>query len=165
MAIIVSQVVKTMHKFMQGRQGQSLSFEGGIKRQKTRSDNQLASPLLASAGGGAAQRYISVDYWGLLCLTSTLGALPQILCRLFSLVSGWVMYWKRRSASSRGGGSVGGRWLPPLLPGAWEAGRVPVVVMGVVLCIGMPVLAVAVVLVMVAELLPRVGQKLVRKLR
>jgi uncharacterized iron-regulated membrane protein len=84
---------------------------------------------------------------------------------LFSLVSGWVMYWKRRSASSRGGGSVGGRWLPPLLPGAWQAGRVPVVVMGVVLCIGMPVLAVAVVLVMVAELLPRVGQKVVRKLR
>jgi uncharacterized iron-regulated membrane protein len=83
---------------------------------------------------------------------------------LFSLVSGWVMYWKRRSASSRGG-SISGRWLPPLLPGAWQAGRMPVAVTGVVLCIGMPVLAVAVVLVMVAELLPRVGQKYVQKLR
>jgi uncharacterized iron-regulated membrane protein len=52
---------------------------------------------------------------------------------LFSLVSGWVMFFKRRRAGQFG--------LPKLLPGAWRSAPVAAVVLGVGLCALMPLLA------------------------
>jgi uncharacterized iron-regulated membrane protein len=52
---------------------------------------------------------------------------------LFSLVSGWVMFFKRRRA--------GGAGLPKLVPGAWRAAPPAAVVLGLGLCALMPLLA------------------------
>jgi uncharacterized iron-regulated membrane protein len=52
---------------------------------------------------------------------------------LFSLVSGWVMFFKRRRAGLLG--------LPRLLPGAWRAAPAFAVVLGVALCTLLPLLA------------------------
>jgi uncharacterized iron-regulated membrane protein len=52
---------------------------------------------------------------------------------LFSLVSGWVMFFKRRRAGLAG--------LPKLVPGAWRAAPPIAVVLGLALCALMPLLA------------------------
>ncbi len=65
---------------------------------------------------------------------------------LFSLVSGWVMYLKRRQPGSLG--------VPRLLPGTWRAAAMPAVA-AVALGVLMPVLAVATLAVLLIELLLR----------
>lgn len=64
---------------------------------------------------------------------------------LFSLISGWVMYFKRRPRGSLG--------FPRLLPGAWKSPSIPMWVSAVVLCVGLPVLAVSAAGVLFVELL------------
>jgi uncharacterized iron-regulated membrane protein len=63
---------------------------------------------------------------------------------LFSLLSGWVMFFKRRRAGLLG--------LPKLLPGAWRTVSPGVVVVGVALCALMPLLAISAAAVVVLEL-------------
>jgi uncharacterized iron-regulated membrane protein len=63
---------------------------------------------------------------------------------LFSTVSGWVMFFKRRRA-----GQVG---LPKLLPGAWRAAPLWAVVLGIGLCVLMPLLALSTLVLLVVEL-------------
>ncbi|MFC5458790.1 PepSY-associated TM helix domain-containing protein [Massilia niabensis] len=56
---------------------------------------------------------------------------------LFSLASGWVMFFKRRGSSRAGRAPL----LPPLLPGAWRAAS-PLALAGTAaLCLLMPLLA------------------------
>ncbi len=64
---------------------------------------------------------------------------------LFSLVSGWVMFFKRYQSGSR--------WLPRLLPGAWKAASVPCWVTAGVLCIAMPLLALSAAAVIMVEII------------
>lgn len=67
---------------------------------------------------------------------------------LFSLVSGWVMFFKRRRAGQSGlQGS-----LPKLLPGAWRAAPPWAVLLGLGLCVLMPLLALSVVVLVLVEL-------------
>lgn len=68
---------------------------------------------------------------------------------LFSLLSGWVMYFKRRRSEGLG--------LPALLPGAWRAASPPALLGAAVLCALLPLLAIsaAVLLVLEALVLPR----------
>ncbi len=56
---------------------------------------------------------------------------------LFSLVSGWVMFFKRRQASSA--------FLPALLPGAWRSVSPWAVLGGAFMLVAMPVLALSAV--------------------
>ncbi len=63
---------------------------------------------------------------------------------LFSLVSGWVMFFKRRRAGQLG--------LPKLLPGAWRAAPPLAVVLGIALCALMPLLALSTALLVLVEL-------------
>jgi uncharacterized iron-regulated membrane protein len=56
---------------------------------------------------------------------------------LFSLVSGWVMFFKRRQASSA--------FLPALLPGAWRSVSPWAVLGGAFMLLAMPVLALSAV--------------------
>ncbi len=62
---------------------------------------------------------------------------------LFSLVSGWVMYLKRRAPGSAG--------LPRLPTGAWKRGAVQLTLWSALSCIVMPVITLAVGLVIVLE--------------
>jgi uncharacterized iron-regulated membrane protein len=62
---------------------------------------------------------------------------------LFSLVSGWVMFFKRRRD-----GQVG---LPKLLPGAWRATPPAAAVLGIGLCALMPLLALSAAVLAVLE--------------
>jgi uncharacterized iron-regulated membrane protein len=63
---------------------------------------------------------------------------------LFSLVSGWVMFFKRRRAGLLG--------LPKLVPGAWRAVPLPAAVLGLALCALLPLLAASAFVVMLFEL-------------
>ncbi len=63
---------------------------------------------------------------------------------LFSLVSGWAMFFRRR----RGGGPG----LPKLLPGAWRSAPPATVVLGIGLCLLMPLLALSVAVLAALEL-------------
>ena len=56
---------------------------------------------------------------------------------LFSLVSGWVMFFKRRQASSA--------FLPALLPGAWRSVSLWAILGGALMLVAMPVLAMSAV--------------------
>lgn len=67
---------------------------------------------------------------------------------LFSLVSGWVMFFKRW----RKGASA----LPTLLPGAWRAVSVSMVLVTIVLCVAMPLLALSAAGVALIEVAMRV---------
>ncbi|MFA9218886.1 MAG: PepSY-associated TM helix domain-containing protein [Sphingomonadaceae bacterium] len=62
---------------------------------------------------------------------------------LFSLVSGWVMFFKRRKP--------GAGWLPKLLPGAWRSASAPMLLTTAALCALMPLLAVSAALVALVE--------------
>ncbi len=62
---------------------------------------------------------------------------------LFSLGSGWVMFFKRRRAGSFG--------LPRVLPGAWRAVPVGAWLGAAVLCIGLPLLAISAAVLLVLE--------------
>lgn len=62
---------------------------------------------------------------------------------LFSLVSGWVMFFKRRRA--------GIAWLPRLLPGAWRSLPPLAMLLGLALCALMPLLAISSVALVVVE--------------
>ena len=62
---------------------------------------------------------------------------------LFSLVSGWVMFFKRRRAGLPG--------LPKLLPGAWRATPPAAVLLGLALCALMPLLAQSAAVVLAIE--------------
>lgn len=62
---------------------------------------------------------------------------------LFSLVSGWAMFFKRRRAGLAG--------LPKLVPGAWRAVLPAAVALGIGLCALMPLLAVSALLVAALE--------------
>tara|TARA_R110001599_G_scaffold64023_4_gene179553 strand:+ start:239307 stop:240680 length:1374 start_codon:yes stop_codon:yes gene_type:complete len=62
---------------------------------------------------------------------------------LFSLISGWVMFVKRRQ--------TGAPALPKLLPGAWRAASPLFWLVAIALCIAMPVLAVSATLVLLLE--------------
>lgn len=64
---------------------------------------------------------------------------------LFSLVSGWIMFFKRPRQNFLG--------LPRLLPGAWRATPIGAVVTGVLLCIAMPLLAASAAVVALVEIL------------
>jgi uncharacterized iron-regulated membrane protein len=66
---------------------------------------------------------------------------------LFSLVSGWVMYFKRRT--SAGAGRLG---LPKLLPGAWRATPPAAAVLGIGLCALLPLLALSAAVLAVLEI-------------
>lgn len=66
---------------------------------------------------------------------------------LFSLVTGWVMFFKRRREGMSG--------LPRLLPGAWTAAPPTAWVIAVVLCVFMPLLALSAALVLSIEFLMR----------
>jgi uncharacterized iron-regulated membrane protein len=65
---------------------------------------------------------------------------------LFSLVSGWTMFFKRRS--STGAGWLG---LPKLVPGAWRAMPPAALVLGIGLCLLMPLLALSAAVLAVIE--------------
>jgi uncharacterized iron-regulated membrane protein len=62
---------------------------------------------------------------------------------LFSLVSGWAMFFKRRRAGLAG--------LPKLVPGAWRAAPLLAVVLGLALCALMPLLALSACVVAAIE--------------
>jgi len=62
---------------------------------------------------------------------------------LFSLVSGWAMFFKRRRAGVLG--------LPKLLPGAWRATPPAAVVLALALCALMPLLALSAAAVLAVE--------------
>jgi len=64
---------------------------------------------------------------------------------LFSLLSGWVMYFKRARS--------GGLGLPALLPNAWTAASPLALLGGVALCALLPLLAVSAAVVLVLEVL------------
>jgi len=68
---------------------------------------------------------------------------------LFSLVSGWVMFFKRRRSGQLG--------LPKLLPGAWRAAPVGWVALGVGLCVLMPLLALSALILVVLEVSLKYG--------
>jgi len=63
---------------------------------------------------------------------------------LFSLVSGWVMFFKRRRAGQLG--------LPKLVPGAWRSAPPLALLLGIALCALMPLLAVSTALLVLVEL-------------
>jgi uncharacterized iron-regulated membrane protein len=63
---------------------------------------------------------------------------------LFSLLSGWVMFFKRRRAGQLG--------LPKLLPGAWRSAPVAWVIVGAGLCALMPLLALSTLVLLGVEL-------------
>jgi uncharacterized iron-regulated membrane protein len=62
---------------------------------------------------------------------------------LFSLVSGWVMFFKRRRAGQLG--------LPRLVPGAWRAAPPAGIILGLGLCALMPLLALSAAVLVVVE--------------
>lgn len=62
---------------------------------------------------------------------------------LFSLISGWVMFFKRRQP-----GSIG---LPRLLPGAWKSASPAAWLMAVVMFAAMPLLALSAAIVLTLE--------------
>lgn len=64
---------------------------------------------------------------------------------LFSLVSGWVMFFKRRQPGTFG--------LPRLLPGAWKSASLATWVTAAVLCIAMPLLAPSAAVLLITEFL------------
>ena len=64
---------------------------------------------------------------------------------LFSLVSGWVMFFKRRPPGSLG--------LPRLLPGAWTSPSALAWLMAALMCALMPLLLISGCLLMLLELL------------
>lgn len=64
---------------------------------------------------------------------------------IFSLISGWVMFFKRRRAGLLG--------LPKLLPGAWRTVSPGPIVLGIAMCALMPLLAISGVAVLMLELL------------
>ncbi|RJF92017.1 PepSY-associated TM helix domain-containing protein [Noviherbaspirillum saxi] len=64
---------------------------------------------------------------------------------LFSLVSGWVMYFKRRQSGALG--------LPRLLPGAWTSASPATWVTAIILSMAMPLLGLSAGLVLITELL------------
>jgi uncharacterized iron-regulated membrane protein len=63
---------------------------------------------------------------------------------LFSLVSGWVMFFKRRRAGQLG--------LPKLVPGAWRSAPVAAILIGAGLCALMPLLALSAAVVAAVEM-------------
>ncbi len=62
---------------------------------------------------------------------------------LFSLVSGWVMFFKRRRAGFLG--------LPKLVPGAWRAAPPAALALGIALCALMPLLTLSAAVVLAIE--------------
>jgi uncharacterized iron-regulated membrane protein len=62
---------------------------------------------------------------------------------LFSMVSGWVMFYQRCQAGLPG--------LPRLLPGAWRAASPGAAVLGGLLCVLMPLLGISALAVLAAE--------------
>jgi uncharacterized iron-regulated membrane protein len=72
---------------------------------------------------------------------------------VFSIVSGWVMFFKRRKR--------GVAWLPPLLPGAWRAASPVAWLTALGMCALMPLLAASAALPVVVELvLARGGRRM-----
>ena len=69
------------------------------------------------------------------------------LSLLFSLVSGWVMFFKRKRLRRLGLPAL----LPALLPGAWRAASPLALVSAVALCALMPLLAISASVVLVLE--------------
>jgi uncharacterized iron-regulated membrane protein len=63
---------------------------------------------------------------------------------IFSIVSGWVMYFKRRAKGLSG--------MPALVPGAWKSASPYAVLGAVVMFVAMPLLALSAAVVAVAEL-------------
>jgi uncharacterized iron-regulated membrane protein len=66
---------------------------------------------------------------------------------LFSLVSGWVMFFKRRGPESFG--------LPPLLPGAWKSAPSGAWIVAAIMFLMMPLLALSAVVVAAIEIMLR----------
>lgn len=64
---------------------------------------------------------------------------------VFSLGSGWMMYFKRRKAGTSG--------LPKLLPGAWRSTPVAAWLGAAILCIAMPLLALSAAAIVALEIL------------
>jgi uncharacterized iron-regulated membrane protein len=64
---------------------------------------------------------------------------------LFSLISGWVMFFKRRQ--------TGAAVLPELLPGAWRAASPWFWLIAIAMCVAMPMLATSAALVLLVEFL------------
>jgi uncharacterized iron-regulated membrane protein len=63
---------------------------------------------------------------------------------VFSLVSGWVMFFKRRRTGTFG--------LPGLLPSAWKSMSPAMWIVAASLCVAMPLLAISAAMVLVLEL-------------
>jgi uncharacterized iron-regulated membrane protein len=70
---------------------------------------------------------------------------------VFSLVSGWVMFFKRRKAGTFG--------LPKLLPGAWRATPVAAWIAAAIMCAAMPLLAVSAACVVALEMVLHLRQR------
>lgn len=64
---------------------------------------------------------------------------------LFSLLSGWMMFFKRRKAGTSG--------LPKLLPGAWRSASPIIWLIAAMLCVTMPLLALSGAMVVLLEIL------------
>jgi uncharacterized iron-regulated membrane protein len=62
---------------------------------------------------------------------------------VFSLVSGWIMFFKRRKAGTSG--------LPKLLPGAWRSTPIGAWIAAAIMCAAMPLLAISAALLVALE--------------
>ncbi len=68
---------------------------------------------------------------------------------LFSLISGWVMFFKRRQSGSLG--------LPSVLPGSWKSVSIAAWLFIAVLLVAMPLLVWSVFVVLIVEVLMKAG--------
>lgn len=64
---------------------------------------------------------------------------------IFSLVSGWIMFFKRRKTGASG--------LPKLLPGAWRSASMATWISAAVMCIALPLLALSAAFVVALEII------------
>jgi uncharacterized iron-regulated membrane protein len=70
---------------------------------------------------------------------------------IFSIVTGWVMYFKRRPQGSGG--------LPPLMPGAWKSASAYAWAGAAAMCVAMPLLALSALGVVAIECLLHVASR------
>jgi uncharacterized iron-regulated membrane protein len=112
--------------------------------------NAYDGSVLYQAGWDAQTAFGKATAVGIPFHRGELGVWNQVLLFvfaagvLFSTVSGWVMFFKRRRA-----GRVG---LPKLLPGAWRAAPAWAVLLGLGLCALLPLLALSTMMLAVVEI-------------
>jgi uncharacterized iron-regulated membrane protein len=97
----------------------------------------IASPFVLVAALGIPFHRGEFGWWNQALL------LAFGLSVLFSLGSGWVMFFKRRRPGSFGS--------PRVMPGAWRAVPVGAWLGAAVLCVGLPLLAISAAVLLVLE--------------